>query len=72
MNKECFLKKFQDVLQTDAELTEDTVLDTIEEWDSLSKISTIAFIDREFALKINMDDVNEFVTIADIINKVEV
>lgn len=43
MNEQEFLKKMQeDILDTDEEITMDTVLEDIEEWDSLAFVSFIA------------------------------
>ena len=46
MNQNEFLEKFIDVLQTDEDIDFDTKLETLEEWDSLSMISTVAFLDK--------------------------
>ena len=70
MNKKEFLKKFQDILQTDVELSPDTCLLDLEEWDSLATISTIAFLDSNFGLKISVEEVQDFNTITDITNKI--
>ena len=36
MNKEQFLEEMVEVLQTEDEITMDTILEDLEEWDSLS------------------------------------
>lgn len=69
MNKEEFLTQMQDVLQTDEELTFDTVLDDLVEWDSLAVMATMAFLDKEFGVKTTMKDYKEMLTIADIAQK---
>lgn len=69
MNKEEFLTQMQDVLQTDKELTFDTVLDDLAEWDSLSVMATMAFLDKEFGVKTTMKDFREVKTIADLAAK---
>lgn len=66
MNKDEFLKNFEDVLQTEEVLSFDTILEDLEEWDSLSKIATIAFLDKHFGKKITMNDLNEFSKVGDI------
>lgn len=43
MDKETFLKSFEDVLQTEENLNYNTILEDLDEWDSVSKIATIAF-----------------------------
>lgn len=69
MNKEDFLRKMQDILQTEEELSFETILDDMEEWDSLSAISTVAFLDSNFDTKITVNDLKEVKTIADIARK---
>ena len=45
-------------------------LETLEEWDSLSMISTVAFLDKEFSTKITIEDVKNFKTVGDVAKKV--
>ena len=69
MNREEFLEIFTDVLQTEDNINFDTNLDDIEEWDSLSKMATVAFLDKEFGVKITFDDFKNIKTIKDIAKK---
>lgn len=66
MNKEEFLEAMVDVLQTEDEITMDTVLDNLEEWDSLSIMATMAFLDKNFGVKTSMKDYQNMKTIGDI------
>ena len=44
MNEELFLKKMkEDVLDTEMDIKMDTLLEDIDEWDSLSVVSFITF-----------------------------
>lgn len=70
MNQNEFLEKFIDVLQTDEDIDFDTKLETLEEWDSLSMISTVAFLDKEFSTKITIEDIKNFKTVGDVAKKV--
>ena len=70
MNREDFLENFKDVLQTDEEINFNTMLGDIEEWDSLSMISTVAFLDKDFSIKVSIDDIKNFKTVEDIAKKV--
>ena len=45
-------------------------LEDIDEWDSLSKMATIAFVDKEFGYKLTFADYDEMVTVSDIVNKI--
>ncbi len=69
MNKEEFLVQMQDVLQTETELTMETVLDELDEWDSLSMMATMAFLDKNFGVKMKIADIKTLVTIGDIAAK---
>lgn len=66
MTKEEFLVAMQDVLQTDDTLMAETVLNDLAEWDSLSMMATMAFLDKNFGVKVGLKDFNEMSTIGDI------
>ena len=69
MTKEEFLVQMQDVLQAETELTMETVLDELDEWDSLSMMATMAFLDKNFGVKMKIADIKTLVTIGDIAAK---
>lgn len=66
MDRVSFIEKFKDVLQRDDELSFEMVLEDLDEWDSLSKMATIAFLDKEFNQKITFNQINELSTVEDI------
>ncbi len=72
MDKKEFIEKLKDIMQTDSEIDENTELETIEEWDSIAKISLISFMDSEFKISLNGADIEEFKTVSDILKKVGV
>lgn len=49
-------------------LTEDTVLEDIDEWDSLSKLSLMAEAKKKFDKALTVEDIRGFITVGDIIN----
>ena len=69
MTKNEFLVRMQDVLQTDNVLTAETVLDNLAEWDSLSMMATMAFLDKNFGVKVGIKDFMEMNTMADLMAK---
>ena len=69
MTKDEFTVQMQDVLQTDTELTMETVLDELDEWDSLSMMATMAFLDKNFNVKLKIADIKTLVNIGDIAAK---
>ncbi len=69
MSKEEFLVQMQDVLQTETELKMETILDELDAWDSLSMMATMAFLDKNFGVKLKIADFKTFVNIGDIAAK---
>ena len=69
MSKEEFLVQMQDVIQTEAELTMETALEDLDEWDSLSMMATMAFLDKNFGLKLKIADLKGLASIGDIAAK---
>ena len=69
MNREEFLEEMQDVLQMEDELSFDMNLEDIEEWDSLAMMATMAFLNKEFGVKLGFSDLKNFKSIEDIAQK---
>ena len=70
MTQDEFIVEMQDVLQTEETLTADTVLSDLEEWDSLAIMATMAFIDKNFGVKVGLRDFKEITTMANLMAKV--
>lgn len=69
MSKEKLIKKLEEILEMEGgELEETTVLEDVEEWDSLAKLSLIAFVKKEFSISLTANQIKEFKTVADICN----
>lgn len=66
MTREEFLLKMQDVLQREDILSFDMNLADVDEWDSLSKMATMAFWEKEFGVKTRFADYKEMKTVEDI------
>ena len=69
MTRDEFLTQMQDVLQTDDALASETVLEDLVEWDSLSMLATMAFLDKNFGVKVCLKDFKEMATVGDIAAK---
>ena len=69
MTRDEFLEKMQDVLQTEETLRAETSLDDLAEWDSLAMMATMAFVDKNFGVKIGVKDFMEMNTMADLMAK---
>ena len=68
MNRDEFLTNIVDILQIEDEenLSFETNLIDLEEWDSISVISTVAFLDSKFGKKVTVTDLQDAKTIEDI------
>ena len=67
MTKNDFLSAFQDVLQRDDPVAEDAVLADMDEWDSLSKMATMAYFKGHFGIAITLDQLGKLEKVSDLI-----
>lgn len=67
MKKEEFLIALEDILQRDEKCNEDDILNTFDEWDSLSKMSLVAYFDKNFGLQISLNQFSEMNLVSDLI-----
>ncbi len=49
-------------------LSEDTLLEDVDEYDSLAKLSLIVMFDEEFGVKVESETIKGLKTVADILN----
>ena len=70
MTRDEFLTNFKDILQTDADINFDTKLSDIEEWDSLAQLSTSAFFDSAFGVRVSLTDFESMNSVNDLAEKV--
>lgn len=63
------IKLLEDAFELDENtLTEDTLLDTIPEYDSMAKLTLIVLCDDEFSKKLTGEQINLFKTVKDILD----
>lgn len=67
MNKAEFLVELEDILQREEKCNINDNLDDYEEWDSLSKMSIMAYYDKNFGIKLSLKDFKNLVTVNDLI-----
>jgi len=67
MNKADFLVELEDILQREEPCNMDDVLADYEEWDSLSKMSVMAFYSKTFGVAVTLNDLKDLKTVADLI-----
>lgn len=61
---------FADVMDSDAELTEATTGDDVEEWDSLSHVRLMVAVERAFAVKFTTAEIADFDTLGDVVTAI--
>ena len=66
MEKNVFIEKLSDILDVEDEITMDTKLDALEEWDSLSIVSYVAMANTSCGKRIEPKIVREAETIRDL------
>ena len=66
MKAEEFIKKLTDIMDTDAQLTLETKLSDVEEWDSLSMVSFFSFCNARSKSPILPDAIKNAVTVNDL------
>lgn len=69
MTKAEFLEKLQDIFERDDEITEDMVLDDMDEWDSLSAMAVMAFFNKSLSITLLPAEVREMKTVAELVKK---
>lgn len=67
MNKADFLVELEDILQREEPCAIDDNLDNYEEWDSLSKMSIMAYYDKNFGVKLSLSSLKEVSTVSDLV-----
>lgn len=72
MNLQDFIEKFAgEFYETDAaEFTADCEFKALEEWESLTALTIIAMIDRDYAVTVTGADIRAAETIEDLYNRV--
>jgi|TARA_B110001469_G_C9427028_1_gene217300 acyl carrier protein len=67
MNKQEFLDELEEIMQLDAPLTGDEVLETFPEWDSMSNLGVMCMFDMELGLTITADELRVIKTIPELL-----
>ena len=68
MNLDLFVTRFTSLFEVTppSEIEAQTKYKTIEEWDSLMALETIAMVDEELDVELNGDDIRDADTVADL------
>ena len=68
MTKNEFLEELKNAMHRDEDLSEDMILDDIDEWDSLAFVSVMVLYKNLFGLKITGDDLKKCLKISDLLD----
>lgn len=69
MTDQEFIEQIADALEVEPnDISVDTKLETIAEYDSMAKLSVIVLLDEEFDKKLSGEDMGKFETIGDIMS----
>ena len=68
---EKFIEKMVDILDAEEEVTMESVLEDIEEWDSLSHIQLMKAIEGTFGIKFTAKEVLDWEDIHDCVDSIE-
>ena len=71
MSEEKFIKQLTDIMDTEAELTLETKLADVEEWDSLSLVSFLSFCNARLKRPILPEEIKQAQTVKDLYEIVE-
>lgn len=66
MTKQEFLVELEDILQREEPCSENDKIEDYEEWDSLSKMSLMAYYDKNFGVKLSLKSFENLNTVADL------
>lgn len=66
MSAEEFIKNLTDIMDTETELTLDTQLSEVEEWDSLSLVSFLSFCNARLKRPILPEEIKSAQTVKDL------
>lgn len=68
MKTSVFLEKLQEELEEKQTLTPETKLKDLENYDSISLLSVMAFVDENFNQKLDPDQFKDMETVSDMMN----
>jgi len=68
MNKNDFLIALEDILQREEPCSETDILESYDEWDSLSKMSVMAYYSQNFGIMLTLQQLKNVSTVEDLIN----
>ena len=66
------LQVLEDIMELDEDtLKPETMLDDIEEWDSMSKLYLVSYVKKNFQKRLSVEEIKNFKTVQDICDYLE-
>jgi len=66
MNKKEFLIEIAEILQVDYQISEDTILADLPEWDSMAYLGVMSFFEMEFDKPMPSDEIKKIKTVSEL------
>ena len=70
MKKQEFINKLKEELEVEIEVTIDTSIKDLDEWDSLGAMTLIAFVSDSFGVTLSADDIKNISTFKSLIERI--
>lgn len=70
MNKQEFISGLQEELELEIQLTEETDLKQLEEWDSMAAMILIGYVSNNLDITLNADDLKGITTVFSLIERI--
>lgn len=67
MDINLILKTLQEILESKTQITLDTDLTSMSQWDSVAVLTVIAYLNHNFNLVVSLDEMSKIVKVSDLI-----
>lgn len=70
MDKQEFINNLKKAMQYSKDISEETILNSIAEWDSIAVMSVVSMFAEKYSVTTNYSEIAAMKTVSDLINKV--
>jgi acyl carrier protein len=67
MNREEFLNELVELMMLESELDLSSELSSLDEWDSMTRLSVLSLFEDSLNMQIDVDDLDKLVTVQDLV-----
>ncbi|WP_055436225.1 acyl carrier protein [Lacinutrix algicola] len=72
MKKQDFINELAEELEVESQVTAETVLKDLDEWDSMGAMILIGYVSDNFDVTLNADDIEALTTFQSLVDKIGV